>query len=155
MNINKNRVIKFVVILMSAVALVAMSPLFARANNYKDDPWSFTVGEYGNTGLIVKEGRDKMDASSSYIKCNNYYGLQDSKGTSFQATAYGSNSKISGFINCVYNGKSSIAYTVTGGSEYRMVNYIYEAGYSYGNIYYNASFNRNITFVGVWSPDSI
>ncbi len=155
MNINKNRVIKFAVIVVSVVALVAMSPLFAKANNYEDTSWSFTVGEYGNTGLIVKEGRRKEDASSSYIKCNNYYGLQYSKGTSFQATAYGSNSEIGGFINCVYNGKSSTTYTVTSGSEYRMTNYIKEAGYSYGNIYYNASFNRNIIFVGVWSPDSI
>ena len=46
MNINKNRVIKFAGIIMSAVALVAMSPLFVKANNYYDTSWSFTVGEY-------------------------------------------------------------------------------------------------------------
>lgn len=155
MSINKNRIIKLVVIVMSAVALVAMSPLFVKANNYQDDPWSFTVGEYGNTGLLAEKGRQKQDASSSYIKCSNYYGLQGSQGTSFQATAYGSKSEIGGFINCTYNGKVATTYTVTAGSEYKMINYIKEAGYSYANIYYNASYNRNIIFVGVWSPDSI
>ena len=155
MNINKNKIIKLMVILMSAVALVAMSPLFVKANNYTDDPWSFTVGEYGNSGFLAQRGRNKMDSSCSYIKCDNSYGYQGTKGTSFQATAYGSNSDIGGFINCTYNGHSSTTYTVTSGSEYNMINYIYEAGYSYANIYYNASYNRNITFVGVWSPDSI
>lgn len=155
MNINKNSIIKLMIIFMSAVALVAMSPLFVKANNYQVTSWSFTVGEYGNAGFIVDQGREKMDASSSYINCNNYYGSTNSKGTSFQATAYGSNSRITGFINCTYNGKSSTTYTVTRGTEYKMINYIREAGYSYANIYYNASQNKDIIFVGVWSPDSI
>lgn len=155
MNINKNRIIKFAVIVVSAVALVAMSPLFVKANNCQDTPWEFTVGEYGNEGLIVDEGRVKMDATSSYIKCENWYLYHGTSATSFQATAYGSNSIISGFINCTYNGKSSKTYTITKDSEYRMINYIYEAGYRYGNIHYNASYNRGVKFMGVWSPDSI
>lgn len=155
MMINKNRIIKLAVIVMSAVVLVAMSPLFAEANNHADTEWSFTVGSYGNDGLIVKTGREKTDATSVYIKCTNYNENIGSKGNSFTATAYGSNSATSGFFNCTYNGKSSKSYNLSYGSEYKMINYIYEAGYGYANIRYNAAYCANLMFGGVWSPDSI
>lgn len=152
---NKTKILKIVTIVMAVVAIVAMSPFFAKANNHDDEPWSFTVGSYGNAGLIVEEGREKTDTSSAYIKCTGYYTYAGARGNSFQATAYGSNSEKSGYFNCSYNGNTSKTYNVQNGSVFYMINYIKEAGYNYANIWYNAAYDANVMFRGVWSPDSI
>ena len=154
-NMNKKKFLKILTIIMAAMAIVAMSPVFVKANNHQDENWLFEVGSYGKSGLIVETGRNKTDSSSAYIYCINRYDYAGAKGTSFEATAYGSNSPKSGYFNCSYNGKSSKTYNVYSGSKYYMINYIYEAGYGYANIWYNAAYDANVMFRGVWSPDSI
>lgn len=147
---NKSKIIKLITIVISAAVIIILSSSFAEANNYADEPWSFTVGPHGGTGYIVKTGRNKTDASSVYIKCD-----EGTEGKSFLGTAYGSNSADKGFFNCTYNGKASKSYSIKKDSVFLMTNYIYEAGYGYANVFYDAKYIGNASFSGVWSPDSI
>lgn len=151
----KNNILKVSVIVMLMTALVSMSSLFVVAGNYKDTPWTFEIGPHGKIGYITQYGREKQDDTGVYIKCDGYTASYGSMGTSFQATAYGSNNPNNGFFNCTYNGNSSRTYNVQKGSVYKMVNYINEAKYKYANIWCYAAYNANVTFSGVWSPDSI
>lgn len=151
----KNNILKISVIVMLMTALVSMSSLFAVASNYKDETWTFAIGAYGKTGYIAQYGREKQDDTGVYIKCDGYTAATGANGTSFQATAYGSNNPNNGFFNCTYNGNSSRTYSIQNGSVYRMINYINEAKYKYANIWCYAPYNANVTFTGVWSPDSI
>lgn len=152
---NKKNIIKIAAIVFLAAVIIVMNSSFAEANNHQDEPWSFETGLYGGTGLIVESGRNKTDTSSVYIYCNERIDFSGAKGSSFSATAYGSNTAKTGYINCVYNGKSSKTYFIQKGTTQFMINYIREAGYGYANIHYDAIYNANTKFSGVWSPDSI
>lgn len=151
----KKNIIKIAAIILLAVVMAVMNSPFAEANNYQDEPWSFEVGRSGDTGLIVESGRNKTDTSSVYIYCKNRTVYNGGSGTGFHATAYGSNTAKRGYVNCVYNGKSSTTYFIQEGTVQLMINYIREAGYGYANVYYDAKYCSNLMFSGVWSPDSI
>lgn len=151
----KKYIIKISAIVLLAAVIIVMNSPFAEANNHQDEPWSFHVGPYGGTGLIVESGRNKTDTSSVYIYCNERNVGTGGAGNSFAATAYGSNTAKRGYINCVYNGKSSKTYNIQKGTVQLMVNYIREAGYGYANVHYDAKYDANVEFAGLWSPDSI
>ena len=148
--LGKTGIVKIFTIALLVIAIIVMENSFAQANNCQNEPWSFETGSSGGTGFIVSTGRNKTDTTSVYIKCN--AGNADK---SFIATAYGSKTSIGGYINCVYNGKSSKAYSVKKGSEIYMINYIKEAEYNYANVYYDARYTPKTIFSGVWSPDSV
>ena len=151
---SKNKLFKVITVVMSLLIIVAISPLFAEAGNTKETSWTFQVGAYGTNKLICSNGRDKNDSSSVYINCNSYTAGTGAKGSSFQATAYGSNDSKTHFVNCEYNGNSSKTYSVSKGSVYYMINYIYEAKCQFANVWCAAPYNANSTYSGVWSPDS-
>lgn len=149
----KSKLFKIFTIVMSLI-IVAISSLFVKAGNTRWTTWVFEVGSHGEQKLISTAGRDKDDSSSVYINCDKVVEGIGAKGSSFQATAYGSNDMRIHFVNCVYNGNSSRTYSVSKGSVYYMINYIYEANYRFANIWCSAPYSENVTFSGVWSPDS-
>ena len=65
----------------------------------------------------AKEGRQKQDDSSSYMKCNSYSHIgNQGSGNSYYGTAHGAVSKESSYSNRMYNGKVSTRYMFTSGT---------------------------------------
>ncbi len=158
MNRKKEKIIKRVAAVCSALAIgvVSLSPGAMAAGNIKDSDWKFSFAVSG-TGLAAKEGREKLDDTSVYMKCTGVRPLQSGSisGVSFRATAYGGDSATGSFSNIGYNGKKSPTYSMYNGKVQYMTNYIHEAGKRYANIFYQPENGGYLEFSGKWSPDSV
>ena len=141
----------------SAVAIItgSLGTMGVLANNCKDSDWTFTYATGGNM-YATKDGRQKQDDSSSYMKCNSYSHIgNQGSGNSYYGTAHGAVSKESSYSNRMYNGKVSTRYMFTSGTTKYMTNYIYESSCRWAKIYCESGYTSYATFSGVWSPDSV
>lgn len=141
----------------SAVAIIAgsLGTMGVLANNCGDTNWTFTYATGGNM-YAAKEGRQKTDDSSCYMKCNSYSHIgNQGSGNSYYGTAHGAITKGSSYSNRMYNGKVSTRYLFTPGTTRYMTNYIYETSCEWANIYCESGYTSYATFSGVWSPDSV
>lgn len=141
----------------SAIAIIvgSLGTMGVLANNCGDTSWTFTYATGGNM-YATKDGRQKQDDSSSYMKCNSYSHIgNQGSGNSYYGTAHGAVSKESSYGNRMYNGKVSTRYMFTSGTTKYMTNYIYESSCRWANIYCESGYTSYATFSGVWSPDSV
>ena len=158
MNKKSKKITKRIAAVCGALAIgaVSLSPGAMAVGNIKDSDWKYSLAASG-TGLAAKEGREKLDDTSVYMKCTGFRPLQSgsTSGVSFRATAYGGNSATGSFSNIGYNGKISPTYSMYNGKVQYMTNYIHEAGKRYANIYCQPGNGGYLEFSGVWSPDSV
>ena len=141
----------------SAIAIIvgSLGTMGVLANNCGDTSWTFTYATGGNM-YATKDGRQKQDDSSSYMKCNSYsHSGNQGSGNMYQGTPHGAVSKESSYSNLMYNGKVSTRYMFTSGTTKYMTNYIYESSCRWANIYCESGYTSYATFSGVWSPDSV
>ena len=142
---------------VSAVAIMAgsLGTMGVLANNCKDSNWTFTYATGGNM-YATKDGRQKQDDSSCYMRCNSYSHIgNQGSGNSYYGTAHGAVSEWSSYSNRMYNGKVSPRYMFTSGTTKYMTNYIYESSCRWAKIYCESGYTSYATFSGVWSPDSV
>ena len=148
---------KSVAVVTAAMVLAgSFGTMGVMANNHTDEDWRFSVATGGNV-YASKEGREKQDTSSCYMKCNTctHTGGTTGSGNSYFGTAHGAVTKDSTYRNCIYNGKGSTTYSFTPGTTKYMTNYIKETSNSWAKIWCESGYTSYATFTGVWSPDSI
>ena len=93
--------LKRILATVSAVAIMAgsLGTMGVLANNCGDTSWTFTYATGGNM-YATKDGRQKQDDSSSYMKCNSYSHIgNQGSGNSYYGTAHGAVSKESSYSN--------------------------------------------------------
>jgi hypothetical protein len=76
----------------------------------------------------------------------------------YYGVVHGSKTKTGKYSNmATTNGRCSSTYTFKKGTVYYMSNYVNECGGKYANIWCTpyGSGSGNLTFTGLWSPDSV
>jgi hypothetical protein len=129
------------------VATLAIIPVMA-AGNYTDTNYTFNFTTPGTKYTAVREKRDK---TSTYMKCESI-STYPTHNDSYQAWVVGTDS-VNG-TNLVNVSHGNI-YTFYNGTTRKMLNWVYEEGYTYGGIAGSANYMYQFTATGKWSPDSI
>jgi hypothetical protein len=146
----------------AAIAIVgaALVPTPAMANNHEDKEYSYSTGTAANVSGYASGARKKEDASSSYMYCKTCTVTTTGASGSgaYYGVVHGSKTKTGKYSNmATTNGRCSSTYTFKKGTVYFMSNYVNECGGTYAKIWCTpyGSGSGNLTFTGVWSPDSV
>ena len=111
------------------IGVVSLSPN-VMAGNTSRKSWTYSFAPSGS-GYVAKQGREKKNNTSVYMRCDSVESLISSgstSGVSFKATAHGATSKDGKYSNIIHNAKASPTYTMTKEKEQYMINYIKEEG---------------------------
>jgi hypothetical protein len=163
MKIEVKDFIKKMAAVIAAIVITgaALMPTPAQAeNNHADTAFSYSTGTSANISAFASGARKKLDATSAYMNCKSCTVTTTgvSSNGAYKGTVYGAKTKTGTYSNMTTSsGKSSITYTFSKGSVNWMINYVNECGGTYAKIWCKpyGSGSGNLTFTGVWSPDSV
>lgn len=142
--------------LIASFALVAtmLVPTAALANNHADTLFDFS---YYHSGAKLTDVRLKKDNSYSYMRCTSSKSSgRNDNSLYYYGTVYGAKKSTDTYVNPVYKNKKSTRLRFKAGTYHYMENYLYEKwGLSCARIYMESGNGTDVTFTGLWSPDSI
>lgn len=136
--------------MFTVIGIKFMMSNVAATGNTSDTEWYADNAAVGDGVLHKTEARIKYNSTKVYV----YWNRRDTTIKKITLAPYGYNSELGLYCNATdYSTASNRVYTVSNLGKYSLTNYIYELGYTYAKLYFDAASGSGYIH-GYWSPDS-